>query len=160
MHVIKGINETYPASMPVMRIAEHLAALKAHAYKLTPHEMLITADTVVILDDQVLGKPQDEAEACAMLRSLSGRRHAVVTGVSITTREKACSFSQCTMVEFAHLSEEEISYYVTRFRPFDKAGAYGIQEWIGYIGVKSISGCYYNVMGLPVQRLYEELTKF
>ena len=110
--------------------------------------------------DKVLGKPADEQEACAMLRQLSGRRHKVITGVCLTTKEKQTAFAVTTYVTFKELTEEEIGYYVRRFRPLDKAGAYGIQEWIGYIGVTGLEGSYYNVMGLPVQRIYQELPNF
>lgn len=123
-------------------------------------EVLITADTVVIIDGKVLGKPRDREEAIAMLHLLSGRVHEVVTAVSLRSSEKMKSFSVITKVEFNELNDSTIEYYVDKFRPFDKAGAYGIQEWIGYVGIKGIEGSYYNVMGLPVNRLYRELLEF
>jgi septum formation protein len=127
---------------------------------MTPDELLITADTVVIVDDEVLGKPVDEEDACSMLRKLSGRTHQVITGVCLTTTTRKRSFSVVTGVTFKELSEAEISHYVTHYSPLDKAGAYGIQEWIGYIGCTALQGSYFNVMGLPVQRIYQELLAF
>lgn len=120
-------------------------------------ELIITADTIVYIDGEVLGKPKDEADAERMLRTLSGRTHQVITGVCLTTASFQRTFAAVTDVTFASLSDEEIRFYVSRFRPFDKAGAYGVQEWIGYVGVTGLKGSYFNVMGLPVQRLYQEL---
>ena len=142
-----------------MDIAEYIAAKKAEAYRamMTEHDLLITADTVVICGDEVMGKPVNEADACRMLRQLSGRVHHVTTGVCITTRKQQRRFRVTTEVTFKQLGEDEINYYVTRYKPFDKAGAYGIQEWIGFIGCTGLNGSYYNVMGLPVQRIYQEL---
>ena len=157
VEVISGIDESHPVGMPVREIAEYLSRQKASAYKLQPDELLITADTVVILDDKVLGKPTDKAEACAMLRKLSGRTHSVVTGVAVTTETGIQSFSDEALVTFDNLSDEEIYYYVENYRPLDKAGAYGIQEWIGYMGVKDLQGSFFTVMGLPVHRLYQLL---
>ena len=159
--VLPGIDETYPATLPVERIAEHIAKKKADAYRLTmaPNDLIITADTVVIADGEVMGKPHDAADACRMLRKLSGKTHQVITGVCLTTAMQQRQFSVVTNVTFRPLAAEEINHYVTVFRPFDKAGAYGIQEWIGYIGVVSLEGCYFNVMGLPVQWIYAELSK-
>lgn len=157
VELIKGIEESHPADMPAHEIAEYLSRKKASAYDLKPNELLITADTVVILDAQVLGKPADEAEACAMLRQLSGRTHSVVTGVAVTTSGGVQSFSDEALVEFDELSDDEIAYYVKNYHPLDKAGAYGIQEWIGYAGVKNLNGSFYTVMGLPVHRLYRLL---
>ena len=122
--------------------------------------LLITADTIVWNGNAVIGKPKNRAEAIQMLRSLSGHEHHVVTGVCLTTTKKQLTFSVISSVRFASLNDEEIIYYVDKYKPFDKAGAYGIQEWIGYVGVESISGSFYNVMGLPVQRLYQELKTF
>lgn len=160
--VINGIKEDYPVSLPVDEIAEYIAAEKAEAYKavMNDNDLVITADTVVVLGDKVLGKPIDENEAKAMLRMLSGQTHHVVTGVCLTAQDRQKRFSVTTEVTFRNLSEEEISYYVSRYKPLDKAGAYGIQEWIGYAGVTSIKGSYFNVMGLPVQRIYDELQEF
>ena len=162
VRVLSDIDESYPATLPVADIAEFIAAKKADAYRATmaDNELIITADTVVICGNEVMGKPTDEADACRMLRQLSGRVHHVTTGVCLTTSQQQRRFSVTTEVTFQQLSDEEINYYVTRYRPFDKAGAYGIQEWIGYIGCTGLNGSYYNVMGLPVQRIYQELLKF
>ena len=122
--------------------------------------MLITADTLVFLDEKILGKPKDHNEAVTMLRALSGRTHTVTTGVALRTCERMHSFSDTTEVDFKVLTDSEIEYYVERYRPYDKAGAYGVQEWIGYTGITAIRGSYFNVMGLPVQRLYTELCDF
>ena len=157
VELIKGIEETHPADMKAHEIAVYLSRKKASAYDLKHNELLITADTVVILDGIVLGKPADEAEACAMLRRLSGRVHSVVTGVTVTTSAGMQSFSDEARVEFDELSDDEIAYYVKNYHPLDKAGAYGIQEWIGYAGVKNLNGSFYTVMGLPVHRLYRLL---
>lgn len=160
--VIGGIDESYPEGLQTEDIPTFIARTKADAYleTLADDELLITADTIVAVADKVLGKPADEQEACAMLRQLSGRRHKVITGVCLTTKEKQTAFAVTTYVTFKELTEEEIGYYVRRFQPLDKAGAYGIQEWIGYIGVTGLEGSYYNVMGLPVQRIYQELPNF
>lgn len=162
VRVIKGISESYPQDLPVMQIAEYIAVEKAGAYKqeLAGDNLVITADTVVILGDAVLGKPKTLDDARRMLRLLSGKTHHVVTGVCLTSETKQKRFSVVTDVTFKELSDSEIDYYVDRYQPLDKAGAYGIQEWIGYVGVTSISGSYFNVMGLPVQRIYDEITKF
>lgn len=157
VRVIAGLEESYPPATPTDEIPLYLARQKAEAYDIAPDELLITADTVVILDDRVMGKPADEAGARAMLRALSGRTHRVITGVALTTQERQRSFSVTTRVTFKELTPEEIAYYVTHYHPLDKAGAYGIQEWIGHIGVKALEGSFFNVMGLPVQRIYEEL---
>lgn len=161
VRIIKDIDESYPASLPASEVAQYIAEKKAAAYKptLQPDELIITADTVVIVGDDILGKPKDEADAVRMLREISGRTHQVTTGVSLLTATQQRSFSVTTDVTFKDLTDEEIQHYVTQYRPFDKAGAYGIQEWIGYIGVTGLHGSYYNVMGLPVQRIYTELQK-
>lgn len=160
--VLPDIEENYPENLSSDRIAEYIAVEKSEAYRdvLTPNQLLITADTVVIVGDEVLGKPADEVDACRMLRKLSGRTHQVITGVCLTTTARKRSFSVVTGVTFKELSEEEISHYVTHYHPMDKAGAYGIQEWIGYIGCTALQGSYFNVMGLPVQRIYQELLSF
>lgn len=160
--VLPDIEESYPAGLPTAEIPLFIAAEKAAAYKelISDRELIITADTVVVLGDTVLGKPKDLDEARTMLRSLSGRTHQVITGVCLMTSEKERRFSVTTDVTFKELSEEEINYYVQKYRPLDKAGAYGIQEWIGYIGVTGLQGSYFNVMGLPVQRIYNELKMF
>lgn len=161
VRVKKDIDESYPHSLPAMEIAEYISRKKAIAYKqdMAPGEIVITADTVVILGNEVLGKPANDADAGRMLGMLSGKTHKVVTGVTITTAGDMRSFSVVTNVEFATLSDEDIAYYVRRYRPLDKAGAYGIQEWIGCMGVRHIDGSFYNVMGLPLHRLYTELDK-
>lgn len=160
--VIPGIDESYPEGLDGADIAVYIASAKAAAYRATlaGHELLITADTIVYTEGKVFGKPHDRDEACAMLRALSGRTHQVITGVTIQTLERTRSFAVTTDVTFAELSDEEIAYYVGHYRPFDKAGSYGIQEWIGFVGVTGIRGSYFNVMGLPVQRLYQELKTF
>lgn len=164
VRVLPGIEETYPDDLPVENIAEYIATEKAAAYEptLAPDELVITADTVVIAQGQVLGKPHDAADAHRILKLLSGRTHQVTTGVCLTSRQadgslRRKAFSVTTDVTFKPLDDDEISYYIDRYRPYDKAGAYGIQEWIGYIGVTAINGSYFNVMGLPVQRIYTEL---
>jgi septum formation protein len=161
VRVLQDIDEHYPESLPVNEVARYIAKEKADAYRriVASDELIITADTVVIVGDEILGKPVDEADAVRMLQLLSGRTHQVTTGVCLLTAEKERCFDVTTDVTFKPLTDEEIHYYVDRYRPFDKAGAYGIQEWIGYIGVTGLNGSYYNVMGLPVQRIYQELTK-
>ena len=152
VEVVNGIEETYPHDLPVAEIPVYLSRLKAHAYQANANDLIITADTVVILNGKVIGKPHDEAEAKRMLSELSGNVHTVVTGVTV--------FSADRVESLAPLSDEEIDYYVENYRPLDKAGSYGIQEWIGYMGIKGIKGSFYNVMGLPVQRLYALLKTF
>lgn len=155
-------DEEYPATLPAEDVAPYLSRLKSHAYPtpLAYNDLLITADTVVVLEGRVLGKPRDEEEACAMIAALAGKEHCVVTGVTLRTAEREHTFASQSTVRFATLSEEQIRYYVDNYRPMDKAGAYGIQEWIGYVGIESIEGSFYNVMGLPVQRLCRELEAF
>ena len=162
VRVLPGIDESYPASMPAAETAEYMAGKKAAAYRqvMADDELVITADTVVIVGDEVLGKPADTQMAAQMLRKLSGRTHQVMTGVCMTTSEQTVSFSVKTDVTFKQLAEDEIEYYIKKYQPLDKAGAYGIQEWIGYIGCTGLNGSYYNVMGLPVQRIYTELQRF
>ena len=157
VRVLRGIDESYPEGLSGEEIPQYISREKAHAYSLQPDEVLITADTIVYLDGRVYGKPADEAEACQMLRELSGRTHQVITGVTLTTAEWQDSFSSVSHVTFAQLTDQEILYYVQTYRPFDKAGAYGIQEWIGFVGVTGLQGSYFNVMGLPIQRLYSKL---
>lgn len=162
VRVLDGIDESYPDTLRGSEVAAYISRVKAEAYRATmaEDELIITADTIVCLDDRVLGKPADELEAIAMLRSLSGRTHQVYTGVTIVTSVDNSTFVSRSDVTFSSLTDEEINHYVTHYRPMDKAGAYGIQEWIGYIGVERIEGSYFNVMGLPVQRLYSELKKY
>ena len=156
------VDEVYPSSMPAVDVAPHLSQLKANAYKslITDNQLIITADTVVINNNAVLGKPSSKSEAIEMLGLLSGKRHNVITGVTITTASRQTTFSANTEVEFSTLNRNEISWYVDKYMPLDKAGAYGIQEWIGCIGVKKINGSFYNVMGLPLHKLYNELKSF
>ena len=158
---LKNVEEKYPQELHWENVPEYLSKVKASAFReeLKADEVLITADTVVCIHDRILGKPADRKEAISMLQELSGNRHLVVTGVSVTTRTEQLSFSSRTDVFFKRLSNEEIEFYVDTYKPFDKAGAYGIQEWIGYIGIERIEGSFYNVMGLPIQRLYETLRK-
>ena len=162
VRVIDGIDESYPADLPTPGIAQYISQKKAAAYRLSiaSDELVITADTIVVLGAHVMGKPHDAAEAHAMLRELSGRTHQVITGVTLTTIDRQTSFSVITDVTFKAFTDDEIDYYVSNYRPFDKAGAYGIQEWIGHIGVTALNGSYFNVMGLPVQRIYEALKTF
>lgn len=162
VQVIPGIDESFPDTLPAFDVPVYIARKKAEAYipSMPADELLITADTIVWTFGEILGKPKDREDAIAMLWKLSGRVHEVITGVCITTKEKTISFSASSAVSFARLDEEEIVYYVDKYRPFDKAGSYGIQEWIGYVAVEAINGSFYNVMGLPVRLLYQELKKF
>ena len=162
VRVLADIDENYPPTLPATQIAKYIAHKKAEANRaiMAKNEMIITADTIVVVDDMVMGKPADDADAIRMLSTLSGKTHKVVTGVCITTLNKQTVFDVTTGVTFKTLTDEEINYYITHFHPTDKAGAYGIQEWIGYIGVTGLEGSYYNVMGLPVQRIYDELCEF
>ncbi len=159
VRTLPDVDESFPSSLQEGDIPLYISRAKADAYRalMGEDELLITADTIVWIEGEVLGKPTDAADACRMLRRLSGKTHQVFTGVCLTTTSWQRSFSCRTDVTFAILSEEEIQHYVTHYRPFDKAGAYGVQEWIGYIGCTGLQGSYYNVMGLPVQRLYKEL---
>ncbi len=171
VHVIKGIDESYPNSLPVNEVAGVIAKKKAAPYKewfvdaqyvpsdikMTDDTVIVTADTVVAVDDEILGKPVSCDDAHRMLRLISGRTHQVFTGVCLLSSKYEKSFSVCTDVTFKELTDDEIYYYIDHYKPFDKAGAYGIQEWIGYIGVTRLEGSYFNVMGLPVQRINDEL---
>ena len=160
--IVIGIKEEYPASLPPTEVPEYLARLKAQAFadRLDCRELIITADTVVICDQEIFGKPRNAEDAGKMLRKLSGKSHLVVTGVCVSTADRTESFSSTTTVRFAELTDEEISYYVDNFMPLDKAGAYGIQDWIGGVAVSGIDGSFYNVMGLPIHRLYQLLKTF
>ena len=160
--VLPDIEESYPDDLPVSQIAEYISTEKAAAYRelMTDHDLIITADTVVIACDEVMGKPVDADDAHRMLKKLSGVTHQVTTGVCLTTKTRQHHFSVTTDVTFKTLTDEEINHYIEVYKPYDKAGAYGIQEWIGYVGVTSIHGSYFNVMGLPVQRIYNELATF
>ena len=166
--VLQGIDESYPDTLPANEVAEYIARKKAKAYRNENAKLsiincqlsiILTADTIVVCDGEILGKPHDADDACAMLRKLSGKTHQVYTGYCLQTADKTVSGTVCSDVTFKELSDEEITYYVEKYNPLDKAGAYGIQEWIGYIGITGIRGSYYNVMGLPVQRIYEEIKK-
>ena len=155
--------ENNEANLPTAEIAEYMAKGKSFGHRaLADDELLITSDTIVLIPDMdlVLGKPADRSDAIAMLESLSGRKHVVETGVCIRTNRKCVSFTAFSDVYFKSLTREEIEYYVDHCRPYDKAGSYGVQEWMGYAGITKIEGSFYNVMGLPVQRLYDELMKF
>jgi len=157
-----SVDETVADGVGVMDVAPFLSRFKAEAYPLRHGDgkLVIAADTVVIIDGEVLGKPRDEKEACVMLEKLQGNIQTVVTGVTVRTTDRSETFSAESRVEFAHLTGDEIEYYVNKYRPLDKAGAYGIQEWIGAAGIRGIEGSFYNVMGLPVHRLYECLKGF
>ncbi len=158
----REVDETYPDTLAPDEVAPYLSALKSKAYKdfATDDTIIVTADTVVICDGRILGKPADRAEAIAMLTLLSGRSHHVVTGVTLRRGDKTVTFAETTEVVFSQLIPGDIEHYVDCYRPYDKAGAYGIQEWIGYVGIESIRGDYYNVMGLPLHRLYQALKRF
>ncbi len=158
-----NVDEQYPPGLQGKEIALYLSELKAKAFQfdgLYKNCLVITADTIVWKDNQVLAKPKDHADAVRILKTLSGNVHEVITGVSLRTKNKMTSFHSITKVFFKELSTEEIDYYVSNYKPFDKAGAYGIQEWIGHIGIEKIEGSYFNVVGLPVQKLYVELLQF
>lgn len=159
IRVKDGIDESYPADMPAVEVAEYLSRLKGKAYAedIRENEMVITADTIVILDGKIYGKPKNEDDAIDMLMQLQGQTHIVASGVCVATKEKIVSFTTTTEVTFAPLSREEATWYVGKYRPLDKAGAYGIQEWIGCAAVARIDGSFYNVMGLPVHQLYNVL---
>lgn len=156
---IKEIEESYPTHLKGKEISEYLAKLKASVFlnELTSMDVLVTADTIVWLDGIALGKPKNKEEAFEMLNSLSESVHEVISSIAITTTQKQIIISDITEVTFKKLSLDEINFYIETFKPFDKAGSYGIQEWIGYIGIKKINGSYFNVMGFPVQKFYEAL---
>lgn len=160
--VIDGIDENYPTNIPTTDVALYLAKRKAKAYKehIDTDTVLITADTIVKYKNEILNKPQNKSEAIEMLKKLSGKKHKVITGVCISSKFKQKCFKSSTKVYFKNLSNIEINYYINNYKPFDKAGSYGIQEWIGFIAIGKIKGSFYNVMGLPVQKLYKELQKF
>lgn len=154
------VDEAIDPSTPLDQIAERLACRKAEGHdrsQLQEGEVLVTADTIVVSGGRMMGKPHSREEAIAMLTTLSGHCHAVYTGVCLTTANVSKSFTEASQVYFRHLSQDDIEYYVDTYKPYDKAGAYGIQEWIGMVGIERIEGCYYNVMGLPTARLYSEI---
>lgn len=160
--VTKEVDEVYPPNLKKQEVALFLSKLKADAFlpDLKENQLVITSDTIVCLEDKIIGKPKDRDDAFNMLSDLSGKMHEVVTAVTLTSLEKQVSFFVVTEVYFKPLSNFEIDYYINNFQPFDKAGSYGIQEWIGYIGIEKIVGSYFNVMGLPVKELYDELERF
>lgn len=156
------LDESFPEQLGMTAIPEYLAQLKADAMKdsLAENEILITADTIVWKDDKVLGKPANYDEAFEMLKSLSGSQHQVITGMNIQSVSKRISFHAVTEVWFDELSDDEINFYIEKYKPYDKAGAYGIQEWIGFVAIYKIEGSFYNVMGLPIHKLYQHLKNF
>lgn len=152
------VDESYPSELSREKITEFISAKKANSYTtLNENEILITADTLVWLENEILGKPKDYKDAFAMIQKMSGKTHEVFTSVTLKTLTKQITFSDTTSVTFTIISAEEIDYYLTNYQPYDKAGAYGIQDWLGYAKIKEINGCYYNVMGLPLAKLYEQL---
>ena len=157
-----GIDESYPNSLRGEDIVRYISRNKAKAYQssMAPNELLITADTIVYVDGEVMGKPKNAEQAKEMLHKLSGKTHQVITGVTIVTSKRTENFGVTSQVKFANITDEEINFYVDNYLPFDKAGAYGIQEWIGIVAVEEIKGSYFNVVGLPVQRLYQKLKTF
>lgn len=160
--VLHDVDESFPASMSVVQVPQYISRKKADAYcqEMQENDMVITADTVVAVGRRILGKPKSAEEARVMLKLLSDRYHRVVTGVTIMTAKRTETFATVSRVRFTRLNDEEIDYYISKYKPFDKAGAYGIQEWIGMVGITELNGSYFNVMGLPVQRLYAKLKEF
>lgn len=160
--VLHDVDEIFPASLPVVQVPQYISRKKADAYRqeMQENDMVITADTVVAVGRRILGKPKSAEEARVMLKLLSDRYHRVVTGVTIMTAKRTETFATVSRVRFTRLNDEEIDYYISKYKPFDKAGAYGIQEWIGMVGITELNGSYFNVMGLPVQRLYAKLKEF
>lgn len=156
------VDESFPASLSVVQVPQYISRKKADAYRqeMQENDMVITADTVVAVGRRILGKPKSAEEARVMLKLLSDRYHRVVTGVTIMTAKRTETFATVSRVRFTRLNDEEIDYYISKYKPFDKAGAYGIQEWIGMVGITELNGSYFNVMGLPVQRLYAKLKEF
>lgn len=158
--LLKDIDESYPSSLLLNEVAGFISKAKAEAFDAPADGIIITSDTVVILKNELLGKPQNADDAFSMLKKLNSSTHTVITGVTLKSTEKVFTFSESTEVTFSDLSDEQIWYYINNFHPFDKAGSYGIQDWIGMIGVKAINGSYTNVMGLPTERLYKEIEQF
>ena len=160
--VLHDVDESFPASLSVVQVPQYISRKKADAYcqEMQENDMVITADTVVAVGRRILGKPKSAEEARTMLKLLSDRYHRVVTGVTIMTAKRTETFATVSRVRFTRLNDEEIDYYISKYKPFDKAGAYGIQEWIGMVGITELNGSYFNVMGLPVQRLYAKLKEF
>ena len=160
--VLPDVDESFPPDMEKELVAQYISEKKAKAHSMLLADdktLVITADTIVLLDGNIYGKPKDDSEAKQMLRELSGKTHKVISGVCLMTTKMQKSFSVESEVRFANISEDEIEYYVSKYKPLDKAGSYGIQEWIGYVAVEYISGSYFNIMGLPIQRLYQELKR-
>ncbi len=160
--VVKETDESYPKNLSVDEVAVHIARNKAYAVKneLDDSKIIIAADTIVVIDDEIIGKPKDRADAINILTKLSGNKHSVITGVVIIHKQKEIAFADVTNVWFHHVTKEQIEFYIDKYKPYDKAGAYAIQEWIGVIGIKKIDGDFYNVMGLPVSRVVKELCSF
>lgn len=160
--VLYDVDESFPASLPVVQVPQYISRKKADAYRqeMQENDMVITADTVVAVGRRILGKPKSAEEARVMLKLMSDRYHRVVTGVTIMTAKRTETFATVSRVRFTRLNDEEIDYYISKYKPFDKAGAYGIQEWIGMVGITELNGSYFNVMRLPVQRLYAKLKEF
>ena len=158
--LLKEVDESYPDDLSLLEVAALLSQKKADAFEQPKEGVLITSDTVVILNNELLGKPKDANDAFAMLRKLNGKTHKVITGVTLKSAKKSITFSETTDVSFTELTAEQLWYYINNYQPFDKAGAYGIQDWIGMVGVKEIKGSYTNVMGLPTEKLYKELAQF
>ncbi|MEO5911790.1 MAG: Maf family nucleotide pyrophosphatase, partial [Pelobium sp.] len=158
--LLKEVDESYPAHLALEKVAGYISNKKAEAFEAKADGMIITSDTVVLLDQKLLGKPKDDQHAFEMLSSLNGNTHQVITGVTLKSENKTFNFSETTEVTFTHLTDEQLWYYILEFKPMDKAGAYGIQDWIGMVGVKRINGSYTNVMGLPTERLFKELANF
>ncbi len=158
--LLKDVDESYPDNLPLMDVAAYISDIKAEAFEVKMNEIIITSDTVVIIKDELLGKPKDHNDAFKMLSKLNGNTHLVVTGVTLKSIEKSKTFSQTTKVTFSKLTDDQLWYYILNFNPLDKAGAYGIQDWIGMVGVSSIDGSYTNVMGLPTEKLNQELLSF
>jgi len=155
---LKEVEEIYPTNLKGIEITDFLADLKSKPFtNLSKNDIVITSDTIVWLDNQALGKPKDSEDAFKMLRALSGKRHEVITSVSIKSKNFQKIINDITIVSFKEISDDEINYYITNYKPFDKAGAYGIQEWIGQIAIDHLEGSFYNVVGLPVHKLYQEL---
>ena len=156
-----GVDESFPTDMPLEQVPRYLASIKAEFFRPKIHnEIVVAADTVVILQDKIMNKPGDREEAIAMLSELSGNRHKVITGVSIVSKEREESFDDVTTVTFKKLTRKEIQFYVDQYKPYDKAGAYGAQDWIGMVAIEKIEGSYFNVMGLPIHKVYQHLVNW
>lgn len=160
--VIEIDESNFPSDLPLENVPEYIAIEKgkAHLAIIKDDELVITSDTIVIYNGEIFGKPKSKEEATAMLKKLSGNKHEVISGVCLTSKHKTVSFSDKTVVQFKSLSDELIDYYLEKYKPYDKAGSYGIQEWIGYVGITSIEGAYFNVMGLPVAKVFDKLLAF